>query len=346
MIKKINLKKAINKSQNQVNIGIIGGGSWATAIIKILSEHKSTKLNWWLRDNEARQHIRKFRRNPSYLTDVIIKKRKVRIFSDIQKAVKESEYIIIVVPAAFVKNALLGLNKDDFQGKQIISAVKGIVPDEHLLVSELLAQKYDIPVENLGVVAGPCHAEEVALEKQSFLTISSQNSDFAETFAQLMTCRYIQSNPNNDILGIEYAAVIKNIVALACGIAHGLNYGDNFQAVLVSNAMQEIRRFVEAVSPLERDMNASAYLGDLLVTAYSQFSRNRTFGNMIGRGYTIKSAQMEMNMIAEGYYAVKSIHEINKDYEVSMPIAEAVYKVLYENTSARVAMEYLKDRLS
>lgn len=346
MIKKINIKKAINKSQNQVNIAIIGGGSWATAIIKILSEHTHTKINWWLRDSEARQHIKKFRRNPNYLSDVTIKKRKVKVFADIQKAVKESQYVLVVVPAAFVKSALMGLEENDFEGKKIISAVKGIVPDEHLLVSELLIQKYNIPIENLGVVAGPCHAEEVALEKQSFLTISSQNQEFAETFAELMTCRYIQSSPNNDILGIEFAAVIKNIVALACGIAHGLNYGDNFQAVLVSNAMQEIRRFVEAISPLERDMNASAYLGDLLVTAYSQFSRNRTFGNMIGRGYTIKSAQMEMNMIAEGYYAVKSIYEINKQYQVSMPISEAVYKILYENISPRVAMEYLKNRLN
>ncbi|WP_421827377.1 NAD(P)H-dependent glycerol-3-phosphate dehydrogenase [Larkinella sp.] len=322
-------------------ITVVGGGSWATAIIKILSEGNN-HIRWWLRSQRDAGHIRKFHHNPSYLSDVQISPRKVRVCTKIKDALSTSDYIILAVPAAFVSDALQGVKPEQLAGKSIISAIKGMIPEKNQLITDWAEQEFGVPSGRIAVIAGPCHAEEVALEKQSYLTIASQNLDFASEVAQFMNGRFVQTSALDDIYGVEYCAVMKNIIALACGITHGLGYGDNFQAVLVSNAMQEIRRFVDRVYPMQRDLSASAYLGDLLVTAYSPFSRNRTFGHLIGRGYSVQSAQMEMNMIAEGYYAVKSIHEINQQYNVLMPIMEMVYTVLYEKTSPVLATNALK----
>lgn len=322
-------------------ITVVGGGSWATAIIKILSEGNN-HIRWWLRSQRDAGHIKKFHHNPSYLSDVQISPRKVRVCTKIKDALSVSDFVILAVPAAFVSDALQGVKPDQLAGKSIISAIKGMIPDENQLITDWAEQVFNVPSDRIGVIAGPCHAEEVALEKQSYLTIASQNLDFATQVAHLFNGRFVQASPLDDIYGVEYCAVMKNIIALACGITHGLGYGDNFQAVLVSNAMQEIRRFVDEVYPMTRDLSASAYLGDLLVTAYSPFSRNRTFGHLIGRGYSVQSAQMEMNMIAEGYYAVKSIHEINRRYGVLMPIMEMVYTVLYEKMSPVLATNALK----
>ncbi len=325
---------------------MIGGGSWATALVKMLSENP-VRVHWWLRSRESVRHIRQFRHNPRYLSDVEIHKRKVKVYTDLKKSLKLAEYVLIAIPAAFVKDALSPLEPGSLRGKVIVSAVKGIIPEENLLVSEYLEQYFDHPPEDVCVIGGPCHAEEVALEKLSYLTIASRQTVHAKQVAALLQGRYIRTKASNDPIGIEYAAIIKNIVALACGIAHGMGYGDNFQAVLVANATQEIERFVRKVFPQEgREINASAYLGDLLVTAYSQFSRNRTFGSMIGRGYSVQSAQMEMNMIAEGYYAVKSVYEINQQYQVFMPIVKAVYTILYKRESPRQEMMILQDLLS
>jgi glycerol-3-phosphate dehydrogenase (NAD(P)+) len=326
-------------------VAVIGGGSWATAIVKMLSEN-NTKINWWLRNREAVRHIQKYRHNPDYLSGVQIHKTKVKPYDNLKDAVKEADYIFVTVPAAFVRDALSSLSPDDFTGKVVISAVKGIIPDEHLLLTQYLENQFRISPLQTAVIAGPCHAEEVAYEKQSYLTIASEQKDTAQKVAQLLACRYIKTATSADVLGVEYCAVMKNIIAIAAGITHGLNYGDNFQAVLVSNAMQEIKRFLTRLNPVERDLNGSAYLGDLLVTTYSQFSRNRTFGNMIGRGYTVKSAQMEMNMIAEGYYAVRGIYEIMSNLQVDMPITKAVYKILYEKVSPMLEIMILRDRLS
>lgn len=327
-----------------VRITVVGGGSWATAIIKILSEN-NVNIRWWLRNEADANHIKKFHHNPGYLSDVRISPRKVRVCTRIRDAFRQSEYVILAVPAAFIADALSPLTAKDFAGKCVISAIKGMIPDKNQLVTDWVTDQYGVPADRVAVIAGPCHAEEVALEKQSYLTIGSAGPDSAGAVADLLTCRFVQASPLDDIYGIEYSAVMKNIIALACGITHGLGYGDNFQAVLVSNAMQEIKRFVDAVYPKHRDLSGSAYLGDLLVTAYSPFSRNRTFGNLIGRGYTIQSAQAEMKMIAEGYYAVKSIHEMNRQYGVSMPITEAVYQILYEGTSPVAEMNELKGKL-
>ncbi len=250
------------------------------------------------------------------------------------------------VPAAFLKEALEGITPEDFAGKKVVSAIKGIVPDENLIIGEFLNQRYNISFDDFMVISGPCHAEEVALEKLSYLTIASGDNELAACFAGMISTRYINTIVSDDIYGTEYAAVLKNIYAIASGICHGVGYGDNFQSVLISNAIRELERFVEAVHPIDRDIKESAYLGDLLVTAYSQFSRNRTFGNMIGKGYTVTSAQLEMNMIAEGYYAVNCLHQINKQYKVFMPICSAVYAILYEKRNPAIEMKHLAGQLS
>ena len=324
---------------------MVGGGSWATALVKILSEN-NVSIKWWLRKSSDAEHIKKFGHNPSYLSDVQINTRKVKVCTKISDSVKDSDYVILAVPAAFVSDALAGLKPEHVTGKIVVSAIKGMIPASNQLVTDWVSEQYGVPTTKLAVIAGPCHAEEVALEKQSYLTIASSDPNCASQVAELLRCRFVQTTPVDDIYGIEYSAVMKNIIALACGITRGLGYGDNFQAVLVSNAMQEIKRFVDAIYPKHRDLSGSAYLGDLLVTAYSPFSRNRTFGTLIGRGYTIQSAQAEMNMIAEGYYAVKSIHEINRRFGVNMPITEAVYRILYEKAAPIREMKALQSVLT
>ena len=326
---------------NSPKITVVGGGSWATALIKILSENP-VKINWWMRQQTDANHIRQFHHNPRYLTEVRINPRKVRVHLKIKDAFRDTDFVILAVPAAFVTDALTGLEPGHFAGKTVVSAIKGMIPATNQLVTDYIAGQYGVSHERLAVIAGPCHAEEVALEKQSYLTIASINTAVAQTVAGMLACRFVKTSSLADIYGVEYSAVIKNIIALACGITHGLGYGDNFQAVLVSNAMQEIGRFLDALDPRPRSLSASAYLGDLLVTAYSPFSRNRTFGNWIGRGYTVSSAQAEMKMVAEGYYAVKSIWEINRRLGVPMPVTEAVYRILYEAASPGAEMGIVK----
>ncbi|MCR5890098.1 NAD(P)H-dependent glycerol-3-phosphate dehydrogenase [Hymenobacter sp. J193] len=324
-------------------IAMIGGGSWATALAKILSENGS-HVGWWMRSKDDVQHLQRTRHNRRYLSSVSFDLTRVFPSSDLEAVVREADWLVLAVPAAFVKDVLDKLDRDELRHKRIITAIKGMIPGKNILVTDYVAERFRLPHTQLGVVAGPCHAEEVALEKQSYLTIGSPDHTLAEDFCRLLRNRYVKAHPMDDLDGIEYCAVMKNIIALTSGIAHGLGYGDNFQAVLVSNAVQEMRRFVHALNPQPRDLSASAYLGDLLVTAYSQFSRNRTFGNMIGRGYSVKSAQMEMNMVAEGYYAVKSIHELNKKLLVPMPITSAAYHILYEKISPAVEIELLKEK--
>jgi len=326
-------------------IAVIGGGSWATAIVKMLCNNAPTVF-WWIRNEETVNHIKNYKHNPNYLTSVEFDTSKLTLDSDIKNIIKQADILIMAVPSAFLKQALNGISADDFKNKQIFSAIKGIVPEDLLIVGEFFNKNFDITIDNIGVITGPCHAEEVAMEKLSYLTIASQNTEIAKLVASKLNCRYIKTTVSDDIYGTEYSAVLKNVFAIANGICHGLGYGDNFQSVLISNAIQEIKRFVDAVHPIDRDIKSSAYLGDLLVTAYSQFSRNRTFGNMIGKGYSVKSAQMEMNMIAEGYYGVKCIYEINKQYNVDMPITTAVYHILYEKISPAIEMKLLTDKLS
>jgi len=325
-------------------IAVLGGGSWATALVKILSNNAES-ITWWLRNKESVDFIRKYHHNPNYLGDVELDMQKTTATSDIHDALN-ADAIVLAVPAAFLAESLMGLSAESFKGKKIFSAIKGIEPSSNLIVGEYMHQHFGVPINDIGVITGPCHAEEVALEKLSYLTVACQDSDSAKAMAALLSCRYIKTVISDDIYGTEYSAVLKNIMALASGICHGLGYGDNFHAVLIANALQEIKRFTDAVHPIQRDIKDSAYLGDLLVTAYSQFSRNRTFGSMIGKGYSVKSAQLEMNMIAEGYYAVKCIHEMNKKHQVYLPITNAVYNILYEKIAPRLEIRLLADKMS
>jgi len=327
------------------SVAVLGGGSWATALVKILSNH-ADQIHWWIRNEESVEFICQYRHNPNYLSDVDIDLQKVTPSSDLKKVLSSAPVVVLAIPAAFLKKALHDIESGDFSGKTVFSAIKGIVPEHNLIVGDYLHYEYGIPFNQIGVISGPCHAEEVAMEKLSYLTVACPDAARAANMATLLTCRYIRTVCSDDIFGTEYAAVLKNVMAIASGISHGLGYGDNFQAVLISNAIREIERFVEAVQPTHRDINDSVYLGDLLVTAYSQFSRNRTFGSMLGKGYSVKSAQLEMNMVAEGYYAVACIHEMNKKLKVDLPICEAVYNIIYEKIAARVEMKLLTDKLT
>jgi glycerol-3-phosphate dehydrogenase (NAD(P)+) len=329
------------------SIAIVGGGSWATAIVKILGDNLADKeVYWWMRNADAVEHIKKYNHNPHYLSSVETKVPDDHLSTDLREIISHCNMVLLNVPAAFLKMALNGITAEDLKGKKIISAIKGIVPDDNLIIGEFMNRNYEIPFDDILVISGPCHAEEVALEKLSYLTIACQDLQQASSFAAMLNTRYIKTNVSDDIYGTEYAAVLKNIFAIASGICHGVGYGDNFQAVLISNAIREIDAFVRAVHPIDRDIKESAYLGDLLVTAYSQFSRNRTFGNMIGKGYTVRSAQLEMNMIAEGYYAVYCLHQINRTYKVNIPICRAVYAILYENHSPQIEMKLLSEQLT
>lgn len=323
-------------------ITVVGGGSWATALIKVLTE-KDVRIHWWLRSKERIDYIKAYGHNPDYLSDVSINLKKVKLFSQLAKSTDDVSYILLAIPAAFLEETLKPLSSEHFRGKTVISAIKGMIPYEQVTVSEYIERNFGVPESDICVIAGPSHAEEVAMEKQTYLTVACKDGHQGYSVANILANRYLKTSVINDVLGAEYFAVMKNIVSLASGIAHGLNYGDNFQAVLVACAVQEIRNFLVRAVPGSRDLFASAYLGDLLVTAYSQFSRNRIFGNMIGRGYTVKAARIEMNMVAEGYYAVKNIHELNRKFLVDMPVTEAVYRILYEKASPAVEMQILKN---
>lgn len=335
----------INKQISSTTVAVIGGGSWATALVKILSEN-DVKIKWWLRKKEYVQHIKKFAHNPTHLSDVQINLKKVKPDTNLKAVITDANFVILASPAAFLREILNELPADAFRGKVVVSAIKGLIPVLHETVADYLEREFNVPETEFCLIGGPCHSEEVAQEKQSYLTVACKDFSNAIQFSNLLNCRFVKTHCLTDVYGVEYAAIMKNIIALASGIAHGLGYGDNFQAVLITNAMQEIKRFIDTIAPQQqRDLNDSAYWGDLLVTAYSTFSRNRTFGNMIGRGYSVKAAQMEMNMIAEGYYATKSMHEILKRYEVEMPITNAVYNILYEKVSPTIEIQILQNLL-
>ena len=324
-------------------IAIMGGGSWATAIAKIILT-QAESINWYMRRDDRIEEFKRLGHNPAYLTSVRFDMKCINFSSDINKVVRESDTLIFVTPSPYLKTHLKKL-KVKLKDKFIVTAIKGIVPDENLIVSDYFHKIYDVPENNIAVLAGPCHAEEVALERLSYLTVGCKDIEKAKMFARQLAGHYIKTSVNTDVAGIEYASVLKNVYAIAAGICSGLKYGDNFQAVLVSNALQEMNRFLDTVHPVNRCTNDSAYLGDLLVTSYSNFSRNRVFGTMIGKGYSVKSAQIEMEMIAEGYYGTKCIHEINRKYEVNMPLLDCVYRILYERCPVSLAFEKLSTEL-
>lgn len=328
---------------NPTKFAVIGGGSWATAIAKMLC-NSQTEIAWYMRNEQAVDHLQKFHHNPNYLSSVEFDVTKLRLTSDINEAVAWADYIIFAIPSAFLAGELQKLTVP-LCDKVVFSAIKGIVPETSLIVGEHFHKEFNVTYDNIGVITGPCHAEEVALERLSYLTIACGNPDKARVMAQGLSGKYIRTKISDDIAGTEYAAMLKNIYAIAAGIAHGLGYGDNFQAVLMSNGIREMKKFIRKVHKMKRNINDSAYLGDLLVTGYSVFSRNRMFGNMIGKGYTVKSAMMEMSMVAEGYYATKSAYKLNQKYKAKMPIVDAVYAILYEGKEARPIFSKLTEKL-
>lgn len=319
----------------------MGGGSWATAVAKIVLE-KVDHISWYMRRPEVIEDFKRLEHNPSYLTSVHFDVNRISFSSDINEVVRNCDTLIFVTPSPYLKNHLKKL-KEKLHNKFVITAIKGIVPDENLICSEYFRQVFNVPDDNLAVLGGPSHAEEVALGRLTYLTIGCTDEEKAANFADLIASSYVKTKTNSDVIGIEYASVLKNVYAIASGICNGLKYGDNFQSVLVSNAVQEMSRFLNAVYPIERNVYDSAYLGDLLVTSYSNFSRNRVFGTMIGRGYSVKSAQIEMEMIAEGFYGTKCMKEINRHFHVNMPILDAVYNILYEKISPSIEIKLLTD---
>ncbi|MBR1395373.1 MAG: NAD(P)H-dependent glycerol-3-phosphate dehydrogenase [Prevotella sp.] len=322
-------------------IAIIGGGSWATAIAKIVVQH-THHIGWYMRRDDQIEEFRRMGHNPRYLTSVHFNIDEIHFESDLNHIVQLYDTLVFVVPSPYLKNHLKKL-KTRLKDKFIITAIKGIVPDENLICSEYFHQVFDVPHSNLACLGGPSHAEEVALERLSYLTVGCADIEKAQAFADVLSSDFIKTKTSDDVIGIEYSSVLKNVYAIAAGICSGLKYGDNFQAVLMSNAVQEMARFLTAVHPIERNPYDSVYLGDLLVTGYSNFSRNRTFGTMIGKGYSVKSAQMEMEMIAEGFFGTKCMKEINRHWHVNMPILDAVYNILYERISPQIEIKLLTD---
>lgn len=325
---------------------VFGGGSWATAIVKMLCENLD-EVGWYMRSETAIEHIKTEFNNPNYLSSVEFDIAQLKLSNNINEMVHYAEYLIFAIPSAFVEAELKSIT-ESLENKVIFSAIKGIVPESSLIVGDHFFTHYNIPFKDIGVITGPCHAEEVALERLSYLTIACADEKKAKIVATALECEYIKCTTSDDIIGTEYAAMLKNIYALAAGIAHGLGYGDNFQSVLMSNAIREMKRYVKKVHKMKRDINGSAYLGDLLVTGYSTFSRNRLFGTMIGKGYTVKSAMMEMSMVAEGYYATKSAYLLNEDKgkkKAKIPIITAVYDILYDGKNPKKVFKKLTEKL-
>lgn len=322
-------------------VAVLGGGSWATAIAKIVMHHEE-RITWYMRRDDRIEDFKRMHHNPAYLTGVHFDVDRITFSSNLNEVVKNNDTLIFVIPSPYIKSHLKKL-KTNMREKMVVTAIKGIVPDESVTVSSYFQRQYNVPEEQVACIGGPSHAEEVALDRLCYLTVGCRDMENAQVVANLFTNKYVKTSVSSDIEGIEYSSVLKNVYAIAAGVCHGLKLGDNFQAVLVANALQEMKRFLTAVQPEDRHVSESAYLGDLLVTMYSNFSRNRVFGTMIGQGYSVKTAQLEMEMIAEGYYGTNCMKIINKRYHVNMPILDAMYNILYEKISPSMEIKILSD---
>ena len=327
--------------KNGGKVAILGGGSWATALAKIILNHEDN-INWYMRRDDRIEEFLRLGHNPAYLTSVHFDTRRIHFSSDINEIVKISDILIFVTPSPYLKSHLKKL-KQSLRNKLVVTAVKGIVPEENITVSAYLKKAFDVPEPQLACIGGPSHAEEVALERLCYLTVGCTDMENGQIVADILSCKHVHVSLSPDIEGIEYSSVLKNVYAIAAGICHGLKLGDNFQAVLTTNAAQEMGRFMQTVRPADRHVTDSVYLGDLLVTMYSNFSRNRVFGTMLGQGYSVKTAQLEMEMIAEGYFGTKCMKEINAFYQVNMPILDAVYNILYERISPLTEIRILAE---
>lgn len=324
-------------------VAILGSGSWATALAKIVLNNQP-KINWYIRRQAVIDEFVATGKNPSYLSIAQFDTSRIRFSSDINRIISQSDVIILAIPSPYVKQSLNKIRRN-MTHKIVISAVKGMIPEENMIVTDYLHTRFGIPQEQLGIIAGPCHAEEIALERLSYLTIGCENLEHADCWAELFQAPFVHTTTSSDVMGLELSSVMKNIYAIAAGICQSLHYGDNFIAVLLTNAIQEIQRFAAAMSNGHRDITASGYLGDVLVTAYSKFSRNRQFGQMVGMGYSVKAAQMEMEMVAEGYYGTRAIHIANERVQVSLPIVDAMYAILYQRMSPTLVVKELATKL-
>ncbi|MCZ2223619.1 MAG: NAD(P)-binding domain-containing protein [Chitinophagales bacterium] len=335
-----------------MKFGVIGSGSWATALAKILTDNGNT-INWWIRNTDTISYMQTRRHNPNYASSAYFNTQQLQLSNDIQQVVLKSDVLVIAVPSAFAEDVLKQLPSNSFEGKKIISAIKGILPTDNLLLNDYLQKNFHVSVENYFTVLGPCHAEEVASEKLSYLTFSGIDESMTTIISKFFITDYLRTITNHDIIGVQYAAILKNIYALGAGIAHGLEYGDNFLSVYIANTADEmvtfLRKLVWSNEPVDeqRKINyaASVYLGDLLVTCYSLYSRNRTFGNMIGKGYSVKAAQFELNMIAEGYNASKCIFKANQNVQANIPIATFIYQILWEHLPAKEGFKEIEKLL-
>ncbi|MBQ4420646.1 MAG: NAD(P)H-dependent glycerol-3-phosphate dehydrogenase [Bacteroidales bacterium] len=326
-----------------MNIAVLGSGSWATAIVKILCENHD-KIFWWVREEEIKESVQTKGHNPLFLRSCELNNKKIELSTDINTIINNANILFCVIPSAFIEKSFENVALDTMKNKIIVTATKGMVPNSNKIVSLFFKEEYNIPYSSQAVISGPSHAEEIATERLTYLTCGSENKELALKVSSVISCKYVNTILSDDIEGIEYAGVLKNVYALAAGIAFGLGYGDNYIAVLISNASIEMKRFLDTVDKRERDINRLVYLGDLLVTAYSQHSRNRTFGQMIGKGYSVKSAQIEMQMIAEGYFSVNGIHNLNKKLGVELPIVDAVYRILYEEACPNREFSLLSEK--
>jgi glycerol-3-phosphate dehydrogenase (NAD(P)+) len=341
-----------------MKLGIIGSGSWATALAKLVTDN-NIPISWWVRNDGIVNHLLQRHHNPQYLSSVYFNTSLLSLSTDVSKVVADADCIVLAVPSAYVVNTLEPLQKNALEGKKVVSAVKGILPESNLLVNDFLKQEYGLSLNDYFTVMGPCHAEEVAAEKLSYLTFSGIDQQATQQIANCFTTPYLNTVLNNDVYGVQFAAVLKNIYALGAGIAHGLEYGDNFLSVLIANSADEMAGFLRAVGirhievgihesedPVTHRKNAnyaaSVYLGDLLVTCYSLYSRNRTFGNMVGKGYSVRAAQLEMNMVAEGHNASRCIYLVNKEIKAEMPIAETIYRILWENVKPSLGFNLIE----
>ncbi|MXV37142.1 glycerol-3-phosphate dehydrogenase [Flavobacteriaceae bacterium Ap0902] len=328
----------------QPSVGLVGSGSFGTAIMKLLCENLD-QINWWVTSPYVKGYIKNEKRNPKYLTSVEFKPEQLNITTDINKLVKHSDIIFFLVPSIYLLDSLKNLEVS-LKDKIVVTGIKGLIPQESKIIGDYFHDDLGIPYENIGVIAGPCHAEEIALERLSYLTVAFENEVRAEKVASLLRGKHLNTTLSNDILGTEHSAVLKNVYAISAGIAHGLGYGDNFIAVLLSNAIREMQDYLKVLSPLDRNINDSVYLGDLLVTGYSYFSRNRMFGNMIGKGYTVTSALMEMNMVPEGYYATDGIYKIAQENEIKLPILKTIFNILYGEKNPKKQFKKLSKKLN
>lgn len=322
----------------------MGGGSWATALAKLLLS-ANPEIMWYMRRDDRIADFKRLRHNAAYLSDVEFDIDRIHFSSDINATCREADVLLLALPSPYIKSHLAKL-KTDLSDKYLVTAIKGIVPDENLTVTEYMQKFHGVKPEKTVVVSGPCHAEEVALDRMSYLTVGSQSEELSRAFAKRIAGKSMRTIVSHDLIGIEYGAVLKNVYAIMAGIVHGMKNGDNFLAMLVSSAIREMQRFLDTVCPMPgRNICDSVYLGDLLVTSYSRFSRNHNLGSMIGKGYSVKAAMMEMEMVAEGYYGTKCMHEINKVHNVPMPILDAAYGILYGGKSAFRTIQALAARM-